>query len=324
MKNERDNERGAVTVLTAVCMVVLLMMVAMVIDAGMAYAEKAQLQNGADAAALAVAGNCAKNPASCTAATQQGLANSMANRNSNDGSSSVSLDITSATVTATTSTVSGGNSFLSMPLSAITGFSTAQVRAQAAASWGGIYSGTPILPLTVGACELDPTKYPMDGTDRVVAMHGTFGGTGANKEVKCSSWNPDAGLNMPGGFGWLDTTSSCQPNVTIDNPWVDSGTGNSIPTGCTSLFSSSLVGQTVLIPIFGYADGTGATGTYKILGWGVFVVKGWNFPSTKVNWPSGSSTTGLYGHFTKQISYAEGFTMGGTTTYGATQVNLVK
>lgn len=307
-------------------MVALLVMVALVLDSGMAYSEKAQLQNGADSAALAVAGNCAKNPTACTATNQQTLANSMANQNSGDGASSVSLAITSGTVTATTSTLSGGKNFLSMPLSSITGLSSAQVQAQAAASWGGIYSGPPILPLTVGACDLDTTKYPMDGTDRIVVAHGTYGGTGANKEVKCSSWNPDAGLNMPGGFGWLDTTTGCHPNVTIDNPWVDSGTGNSIPTGCTGLFTPSLVGQTVLIPIFGYADGTGAHGTYKILGWGVFVIKGWNFPSTKVNWPPGpgSSTTGLYGHFIKQISYAEGFTMGGTTTYGATQVKLVK
>jgi Flp pilus assembly protein TadG len=328
VKNPRtnDHEHGAISVLTAVCMVALLFVVAVVVNVGISYAEKAQLQNGADAAALAVANTCAGRATTtpCVAGVVDGplqtLANSMVNSNSNDGSSSVILTMGTGTVTATVSTVSSDGNKIILPISGV----NATVRALAAATWGGIYSGMPVIPITVGGCELDPTKYPMDGTDRVVLIHGTFDGHGSNKEIKCDSWNPEAGLNMPGGFGWLDTSDGCKPNITIDDPWVDSKTGASIPTGCGDLFTPELVGQTVLIPIFGYKDGTGSNGEYEIVGWGVFVVRGWHFPSTTVNWPVGNGAQGLYGHFVKTVSYKDGFTMGGTTTYGASQVKLTK
>ena len=304
--------------MSALLSVVLLLIVAMMVDFGLVYTEKAQLQNAADAAALAVAGDCAKKigtPGACPidgiGTGQQSMANSLANNNSNDGSSRVALTNIGGVVTATTSTLSSGNHFLAMPLAALTGFDTAEIKAQAQASWGGIKSGSPVLPLTVGACELNP----MGGADRMLVIHGS---------QKCAAWNESSGLNMPGGFGWLTTTAGCQSSISVDNPWVDSKTGASVPSGCDTLFKPSLSGQSVLVPIFGFADGTGASGTYKILGWGVFVVKGWNFPSVTYNWPFSNGNKGLYGHFTKEISYNEGFTWGGTTEYGAIKVKLTK
>jgi Flp pilus assembly protein TadG len=63
----RGAERGAVAVLVAILFGsgVLLGMAALVVDVGGMYAEKAQLQNGADAGALAVATGCAKGSATC-------------------------------------------------------------------------------------------------------------------------------------------------------------------------------------------------------------------------------------------------------------------
>lgn len=314
----QNSERGAITVLTAMCMVVLLIMFAMVVDFGLAYAEKAQLQNGADAAALAVAADCGQRIGTATACpanginpAQQAIADGLANGNSNDNQSQVVLANSGGVITAKTSTISGGNHFLSMPLAALTGFETAEIRAMAQASWGGIKSGTPVLPITVGACELDP----MDAVDRRLVIHG---------KQKCDAWNTSAGLNMPGGFGWLDATSECHPNITVNDVWVDSKTGASIPNGCSTLFNASLANQEVLIPIFGFADGTGANGKYKIIGWGVFVVKGWNFPSTNYNWSFGGDQKGLYGHFIKKLSFEAGFTYGGSTEYGVTIAKLVK
>lgn len=54
-----DNERGAVAVIVALLMVVLLGFTAMVIDVAAMYWEKAQLRNGVDAAALGIAQQCA-------------------------------------------------------------------------------------------------------------------------------------------------------------------------------------------------------------------------------------------------------------------------
>lgn len=61
-------DRGAVALIVAILFGggVLLGMGAMVIDVGGMYAERAQLQNGADAGALAVASGCAENLGACT------------------------------------------------------------------------------------------------------------------------------------------------------------------------------------------------------------------------------------------------------------------
>ncbi len=69
---EADKERGAAGVLVAVMMLVLIGAGAMAVDVGQIYAERAQLQNAADAGALAVAQSCRKAGA-CTQCSGRGL-----------------------------------------------------------------------------------------------------------------------------------------------------------------------------------------------------------------------------------------------------------
>jgi Flp pilus assembly protein TadG len=84
MRRARGNnsERGAVVVLVSILLVtgVLVGFGALVVDTGQIYSERAQLQNGADAAALAVALGCSKSPTACpptddTIATKYATAN---------------------------------------------------------------------------------------------------------------------------------------------------------------------------------------------------------------------------------------------------------
>ena len=92
-----SSERGAAGVTVAVMMLVLIGAGAMAVDVGQIYAERAQLQNGADSGALAVARSC--DPGPCTAS----LATPLANANSNDGSSDAVVDLSVAgKVTVTT------------------------------------------------------------------------------------------------------------------------------------------------------------------------------------------------------------------------------
>ena len=81
-----ENERGVIAPLAAILMVALLGFGALAVDVGAMYSEKAQLQNGADSAALAIAQTCAKmpDPSTC-AADQKGLATPFANGNALDG-----------------------------------------------------------------------------------------------------------------------------------------------------------------------------------------------------------------------------------------------
>ena len=80
---------GAVAVVVAVMMAALLGMGAIVLDVGALYAERRQLQNAADAAALAVVLDCVT-PAQCDTSTgPAGMAGTYADANSNDGTTQV-------------------------------------------------------------------------------------------------------------------------------------------------------------------------------------------------------------------------------------------
>ncbi|WP_425863700.1 pilus assembly protein TadG-related protein [Arthrobacter sp. TWP1-1] len=311
----KDGERGAIAVLAAVLMVAMVLVVALVVNVGIAYAEKAQLQNGADAAALAVAGECAKRVGTVDACIPgpvggelKAIADSLVNSNSNDGSSSVLLEIGTEEVTATTSTVSGDGPKIILPISGV----DATVRAVAAAKWGGIKSGTPIIPITFGACELDSVKYPLDGVDRAILTHSSS---------KCSSTGQPHSL--PGGFGWLEN-DNCKTIITVGQ-WAKSDNGNNIE--CEDLFTASLIGKTVLLPIFD--ETRDKDKEFHISGWGVFILKGFFLKggSAVGEWASdgpGKSDRGLYGHFIEQISFSEGFTWGEPGIYGVNQVKLTK
>ena len=52
MSGRRDRERGAIAVMTALCLTIFLIMTALVVDAGRMYVERSELQTAADAAAL--------------------------------------------------------------------------------------------------------------------------------------------------------------------------------------------------------------------------------------------------------------------------------
>ena len=92
LRDEQPDEResGAIIVIVAVLLVggVLIGMAALSIDVGSLYAERRQLQNGADSAALAVAQDAARScsTGSCVPTTR---AQTYANSNAKDGASSV-------------------------------------------------------------------------------------------------------------------------------------------------------------------------------------------------------------------------------------------
>jgi hypothetical protein len=88
MRRAASDDRGAVAVIVIVLFasMVLFAMGALAIDTGQFYSEKAQLQNGADAAAVAIAETCAKGTCDTS------LANHYANANANDNKSDIDSD----------------------------------------------------------------------------------------------------------------------------------------------------------------------------------------------------------------------------------------
>lgn len=141
-----DAESGAVAVIVAVFMVVLLGFAAISIDVAKVYSERAQLQNGADAAALLVAQKCAKHAAGPDCSTSSSGAAAAANGNAVDGATnvhSITLDTSARTVQVVTGAreEGAGSNSVSMSFAGVLGFPTAEVGALAAAGWGSPKAG---------------------------------------------------------------------------------------------------------------------------------------------------------------------------------------
>jgi len=302
-----QRDEGAVIVWVAVMLVTLFGVGALVIDIARLYVERRELQNGADAAALAVAQDCALGDCGTEGAT----AKNYADLNANDGVSAIEsgtpcgngpglsactdgapagADGATGWVRVRTSTLTGDGddqvSFLLAPIiSALTG---KKVRASATAAWGPLQTAT-TLPFTFSECEFnnlpaDDTGFPVGTT----YVYSKAGGQNADPLPGCESRVPSGGT-VEGGFGWL-TTSGGECSVELDVGDTITGPGD---PGNDNLLkkspcSESLVqNQEVLLPLFSAVDGTGGNATYTIIGFVGFVVTGYRLSGS--TWPSGFS-----------------------------------
>jgi len=328
--NERlREERGATAVLVGLLMIPLIGCLAISVDVGALYGERAQLQNGADAAALAVATSCAKQLASC--ATPQQTATSYANANAIDGTARA-LPPTfpnNHTVTVSVQTLnSDGSAGVSHPFASLLGIGTSTVAATATAEWGPP-SAANVLPLALAYCDF--TQAPL-GT-RILVQYDE------NKPCKGPTGQP-----IKGGFGWLDQVPgqcSAFVDLTSNGANVGNDPGNDPPSNCTSAFST-LEGQTVLIPIYdcshtlndnSCANGTnGQFGVFHIYAFAAFLVTGWKFTgngNSIMNNPDPLAPSctgncrGIQGYFQQYVSPSAASSWGlGGPNLGATVVRL--
>jgi Flp pilus assembly protein TadG len=279
VQSTKPGERGAAGVTVAVMMLVLIGVGAIAVDVGQIYVERSQLQNGADAGALAVARSC--DPGPCTPA----LAAPLANANSNDNASDATVDLSvSGQVTVRTSTKNGSSSFLSKMFASALSAGPVSVGATATAAWGWPGSGPATLPLTFAPCQFD-----VDGSVHTILTHGS---------ETCVSDNP-SGAAIPGGFEWLIPDSGkCESTVFPDDPatasvvdpYAKTKTGLSLPAECKDLLPTYL-DTVILFPVFSSVVGTGNNAKYYIKGYAAFRLLGYSFPGA----PPGGDQTGLSG-----------------------------
>ena len=325
----RNDERGAAAVIVALMMVALLGFGAIAVDVGMMYAERAQLQNGADSAALAVANNCANGTCGNTA----GTASHFASSNANDGASTIDSLIfpTASSVKVTTSSNDGhGNDFIRLAFGSIFGVSTTDVRAAATAAWGTPQSGT-TLPWAFGQCAFNQSLTAAQLSD--LQSTGNFTGNPSGTHILLRS---DTNSDYPGcagqlgyatgGFGWLDLAGGlCQAQIDLGSMEAGSNPGNSLPQACVGILPT-LLGQPVLIPIFTVSSGNGQHATYPIYGFAAFQLTGWRFSGDTHPDPLAPACTGncrgVFGFFTRFVSLQEGLTLGSGPNLGGSVVQL--
>lgn len=239
VRAERD--RGAVMLWFAASVVVSLGMGALVIDMGALWTERRQLQNGADAAALAVGIECAGGP--CVS-DPRGVAQQYATANVNDRSASVdSLCVKAvdrapscsvppevpvaafgfAEVIAGTSNnssgVPGDLKFLFAPIFGPSN-SGKHVTARSVVAWGPP-GKAPIMPFVFSKCSVEPFRQP-DGTMRFSTSVSVLTFHDASAELEPAG---SGACTWPAGFGFTGSPSSgCESETVILDPVVPGST----------------------------------------------------------------------------------------------------
>ncbi|HEY3408455.1 MAG TPA: pilus assembly protein TadG-related protein [Propionicimonas sp.] len=265
----KRRERGAVAVVVAVWMVVLMGFAALTIDLGGAYSDRQQLQNGADAGALAIAQSCQSGACADSAGRASTVlkADSFVKLNKLDGQATgaAEVDWTAGTVKVTASSTHS-NWF-----APVLGIPTTAVSATALSKWGWV-SGGNTLPLTFSLPCFDAATGgwdPVTGLpkfDTTVVIH--------LKEKTCTF---PAHNEVPGGFGWLSGTD-CVAKVLAGN-WVITDPGLDTPSSCKDFDWTTLQNKTVVVPIFDEFTGTGQNAQYKIKGLAALTITGYCFGS---------------------------------------------
>jgi len=308
-------DRGAIGVTVGVLLGsgVLLGVGAIVVDVGQLYVERAELQNGADAGALAMAKGCALGSTTCLPAT----AATYANANAKDGAAAVDLvcgyagagvlpqcpaptgrlascpspqPATGTTyVEVHTSTRTAGGSTLLPPVFARTllgkeSYDGTNVGACARAVWGSP-KASQAFAMTISYCEW--MKATNNGTKFAPAppYPPNPAPTPAMDRVlklhttsKTSCPGGPAGADGPGMFGWVDDPGgACSVHVSGTSYAAD--TGASAGNSCKALLASAWASrQVIFIPVFTAATGNGSGGSYTLAGFGAFVVTGYHLP----------------------------------------------
>ncbi|MDQ0075015.1 pilus assembly protein TadG-related protein [Arthrobacter oryzae] len=341
LTQDTENERGATAVMVAVMMIMLLSFGAIAVDVGAMYAEKAVVQNGADAAALAVAQKCAKDTSDAACTTGSALSGLLANANAKDDLTNVAstvVDKAAKKVTVTTNAQDSTGVHFSTFFARVFGTDTTNIGAVAEARWGGPKSGVTSLPIAFSECEVD-LSVAADGKTQFLLSHGT----GAGKKDKCHETG--SGLEIPGGFGWLTTTSgTCGATVDLASPWVSTNNGNNPEKDCGSALQTwkeKLIADekvVALLPVFDQDNGLpGDKGKFHLKAFAAIDVVGWDLanqdpfhymPAAAVGYKEAGgyspSALGIIGKFIRYVALDEAFDVGGTTDYGGTVVELTK
>jgi hypothetical protein len=313
----RPGEQGAIGVLVAVLVAggVLFGMGALVIDVGQLYQNRAELQNGADAGALAVAKSCIGGTCTPSIAAQYADVNAS---KLTGGSADVNLVCGSGSLGACpastgkitdcpappaagtnyvdvhTSTQLPNGSHLLPPVFAQTlagngSYAGSTVYACAQAEWGAPSTATTIA-YTISACTWDvytnqgqtlapPPPYSPPYTSLAPLDTVVYEHGNTNNTICPAQYKEPSGSDGPGNFGWTSDSGNC--SVTISNNTYPGTTGASASSDCeTALYNAWSTQSTIYLPVYTTASGSGSNLIYTLKGFAAFTVTGYYFPGS--------------------------------------------
>jgi Flp pilus assembly protein TadG len=277
------DERGAVAVLVALLIVPLFGVGAIAVDVGSLYSDRAQLANAADAAALAIALDCARNNCGNTVGTATTALTANAS-NADTANATLRTPTVTKTTTSTggkvTVTVSADQAHWFAP---VLGFSSTRVATSATAAWATTTTGRANFPLAISWCEFQAqiARYPLSNT----ATHRINGLTQGG-----SPCTGPSGQSVPAGYLVTnpDTPGVCRTTSTLGStvafyPGMYSG---GLPPSCSAGYLASLIGSDILFPVW---DGVDSSGGIHVYSYAAFHIMGYDVYS---------SDPALYGWFT--------------------------
>lgn len=295
LTDQMATDEGAIAPLVALLMVPLLGFAALTVDVGALYVERRELQNGADAAALAAAQECALREMAtqsqlCPEPVARQQAERYAKANAGDGAATVeSVDVSvprTVTVRTRTETRDGGGR-LAYRLAQVLGRDGAEVRAEATA----IYEPAQGLQVTAFPLILCAETFHPDIESLIIQP----GGQGGAVEVPCPGPGR-SGIQLPGGWGWLENLEDEDCEATITPPYAFSQVGITAPSRCRAMLADFQVaidlGQypQLVLPMYGAVEGQGADGRFILSGFARFELWGFFFQSVQHGPPVGAPT----------------------------------
>ncbi|WP_245821044.1 pilus assembly protein TadG-related protein [Geodermatophilus pulveris] len=305
-------EHGAAAVLLALLMVPVLGFTAIAVDVGALYAERARLQTAADAAALAVAADCAKGACGDMQATAQELVDA------NLGDAAAAPPVLATNPNRVTV---DGSTPVEHWFAPVIGQDSTAVSATATVAWGGPSGGTAVLPLAFSWCEFSQQTgggLPSSTTQHTVYL------TKSSQTADCTG--PSENI-VPGGFGYLvSDEGECRASSAIAERSYSS-TGNTPPAECSAADFASWVDRTVLLPIFDDSGGTGSNAWYRVYGYAAFRLTGYHlggqFSSSPR--PCDGSARCVTGYFTRFVDLGDAFDYdAGAPQMGAWVLRLIR
>jgi Flp pilus assembly protein TadG len=326
------DESGAVAVFVALTMTIMLGCAAIAVDVSSAYADRHQLQNGADAAALAIALDCARNSCGDSAGTATTAVR--ANTTAADAGDAT-IGAPTVTTTGRTTTVTAratSNHFFGQVL----GQASHVVTARSSASWIATTRGRANFPLAISWCEYmgQIARHPLGNTTtyRINATTQLGGNCNGPSGTTLSGY----AVTQP------DTATGCRTTSTLGNTlagyvdgygnpyggwnggWYGSwngagyGSGYGLPAACTTAYLGSLYGSDLLIPVWDQVSGSGTDIRFRVYGYAAFHFVGAD---------PYSSDPALIGYFTYAAQQADATTASTSTAapdLGARSVYLSK
>jgi Flp pilus assembly protein TadG len=267
-------DHGAVTIIVAFAMTVIIGMAALVVDVGVGQMRKAQLQDGADAAATAIAQQCYAAPGTTVNfcdPTVVATASISALRYGSDAVDDLAVRVTSVVWTIDTVRVTLA---VDQPttFAGIFGVNNSRVVAAATAQWG---LPAVALPLAYNECALPAPSSTTKEFLRYDLLDLSFAGCGLI-----------GGITDELGPGWM-TTAGCTFDVNLTS-YVISTLTKVLPTICAPLVPS-LIGKYVLLPVYNHVltsiviNGVLLGQGYTIQKYALVLVTGYDFQTLNVN-----------------------------------------